>query len=206
MALSKNKHSSSSPSRGAASAGSRTKQSGKKLKGVGNPTGGTRDGKSTAPALSGRNSHSREWQINRVWQGLVLGPAPHLRVVPPAPAPAPALAAPALAQVRHNPNPGSPALSQAPPAGPGELFTPTQPPEAPIPGLYPPELPLAAPGLSPTAQQGRHPGAFSLPPFALTHPDVSHSAPHTYSIITSALAPLWEAYLTPNPSQSSPKR
>lgn len=44
-----------------------------------------------------------------------------------------------------------------------------------------------------------------MPPAALTHPYVSYSPPHAYSIITSALAPLWEAYLTPNPFRSSPK-
>lgn len=42
--------------------------------------------------------------------------------------------------------------------------------------------------------------------FALTHPDVSHSPPHTYSIIASGLAPLWEVSLPPNPSQPGPKR
>lgn len=166
MALSKNKHSSSSPSRGAASAGSRTKQSGKKLKGVGNPTGGTRDGKSTAPALSGRNSHSREWQINRVWQGLVLGPAPHLRVVPPCcscSCSCPGSSSPGPGEAQSQPREPSPEPST--PSRAWGALHPNTAPRGPHPWPLPPR---AAPG-SPRAQShrpaGETPGSLFPPAF-----------------------------------------
>lgn len=125
--------------------------------------------------------------------------------------PAPALAAPALAQVRPNPTPGALQEPSPEPSTPSSrtwgALHPNAAPRDPQPSLYPPNLLLAAPGAQP--HRGDTPEPFPSCPgaaFALTHPDVSHSPPHTYSIITSALAPLWGAYLTPNPSQSSPER
>lgn len=152
-------------------------------------------------------THIRQWQINSC---LHAGCCPSLT--------APALAALALAQMRQNPNPEGAPGQQEPSPEPstqssriwGALHPSTAPRELP-PWPFPPKIGFwQLEGLGPTSgSRGDTQEPFPSCPraaFALTHPDVSHSPPHTYSIITSALAPLWEAYLTPNPSQSSPKR
>lgn len=84
--------------------------------------------------------------------------------------------------------------------------SPPQPPGSPSPASPPWKIcSWQLGGLGPTAGRQRgdteepfpsFPRAATLPPAALTHPYESYSPPHTSSIITSVLAPLWEAYLT----------
>ena len=166
---------------------------------MGNPTEVKWEGKSRPPSLSGtyssRKTAADKSTVSRRRQGHAAARAEHR--APRAPA--------QLMQTRH---PEQAAV------GLGVPCTPAQPPRTSLASQRKstasswksPVPVLASGGGAAEEPSTSFPRAAALPPAALSHPYVWHSPPHTPSAITSALAPLCEADLTPNPSRPSPER